>query len=92
MRIRSGWSITVVASMRIEVNGVDYPVTRAWAARAQLDVRLIRSQQDAANGGLRNRDEITRDVVGQGLYQCRRHHRKRNEALRDHRSLSGRGR
>jgi hypothetical protein len=31
--------------------GVDYPLTRAWAARAQLDARLIRSQPDASNGG-----------------------------------------
>lgn len=31
--------------------GLDYPLTRAWAARAQFDVRLIRSQPDAANGG-----------------------------------------
>jgi hypothetical protein len=31
--------------------GVDYPLARAWAARAELDVRLIRSQPDATNGG-----------------------------------------
>jgi len=31
--------------------GVDYPLTPRWAARAQLDVRLLRSQPDATNGG-----------------------------------------
>jgi hypothetical protein len=31
--------------------GVDYPLGPAWAVRAQFDVRLIRSQPDATNGG-----------------------------------------
>lgn len=35
--------------------GVDYPLTRRWAARAQIDVRLMRSQPDAQNGGLQYR-------------------------------------
>jgi hypothetical protein len=30
--------------------GLDYPVTERWAARAQIDFRLIASQPDAANG------------------------------------------
>ena len=29
--------------------GIDYPLTRAWAARAQLDVRLIAAQPDGQN-------------------------------------------
>jgi len=35
--------------------GIDYPLGGAWAARAQLDVRLIRRQADATNGGLQYR-------------------------------------
>ena len=35
--------------------GVDYPRDAPWAARAQLDVRLIRPQADASNGGLQYR-------------------------------------
>jgi hypothetical protein len=35
--------------------GVDYPLGRRWAARGQLDVRLIRHQADATNGGLQFR-------------------------------------
>ena len=31
--------------------GIDYPLTRRWAARAELDIRLIASQPDAQNGG-----------------------------------------
>jgi len=31
--------------------GVDYPLTPRWAARAELDVRLILAQQDAQNAG-----------------------------------------
>jgi hypothetical protein len=31
--------------------GLDYPLTAAWAVRAEFDVRLIRSQPDATNGG-----------------------------------------
>lgn len=31
--------------------GADYPLTRVWAARAELDVRLIRSQPDINNSG-----------------------------------------
>jgi len=31
--------------------GLDYPLARAWAARAELDVRLIHSQPDTTNGG-----------------------------------------
>src|SRR3954469_12848083 len=31
--------------------GIDYPLAARWAARAQLDVRLIRRQADATNGG-----------------------------------------
>ena len=31
--------------------GVDYPLTPRWAARAELDVRLIAAQQDAQTGG-----------------------------------------
>ena len=30
--------------------GVDVPLASAWAARAQIDVRLLRSEADAANG------------------------------------------
>ena len=29
--------------------GIDYPLTRAWAARAELDVRLIAAQPDGQN-------------------------------------------
>jgi len=35
--------------------GIDYPRAARWAARAQLDVRLIRRQADATNGGLQYR-------------------------------------
>jgi hypothetical protein len=35
--------------------GVDYPLTDRIAARAELDVRLIRRQADATNGGLQYR-------------------------------------
>ena len=35
--------------------GIDYPLTSVWGARAQLDVRLIRSQPDATNGGYQYR-------------------------------------
>jgi hypothetical protein len=35
--------------------GIDYPLGGRWAARAQLDVRLIRRQADATNGGLQYR-------------------------------------
>jgi hypothetical protein len=31
--------------------GIDYPLAAAWAVRAQFDVRLIRSQPAATNGG-----------------------------------------
>ena len=31
--------------------GIDYPLTPRWAARAELDVRLIAAQQDAQNAG-----------------------------------------
>jgi hypothetical protein len=31
--------------------GVDYPLARAWAVRAEVDLRLLRSQPDATNGG-----------------------------------------
>ena len=31
--------------------GVDYPLTPRWAARAELDIRLIAAQQNAENGG-----------------------------------------
>ena len=31
--------------------GVDFPIARSWAARAGIDVRLLRSQPDATNGG-----------------------------------------
>jgi hypothetical protein len=35
--------------------GVDFPIARSWAARAGLDVRLLRSQPDATNGGYQSR-------------------------------------
>lgn len=35
--------------------GVDVPLARAWAARAQIDVRILRSQPDATNGGYQTR-------------------------------------
>ena len=35
--------------------GIDYPLGDRWAARAQLDVRLIRRQPEATNGGLQYR-------------------------------------
>jgi hypothetical protein len=35
--------------------GVDYPLGRGWAARAQVDVRLLRSEADATNGGYQTR-------------------------------------
>src|SRR4051812_41605947 len=35
--------------------GVDYPVTTRWAVRAEIDVRLMRSQPDAVNGGYQYR-------------------------------------
>jgi hypothetical protein len=35
--------------------GVEFPLARAWAARAQLDVRLLRSEPDATNGGYQTR-------------------------------------
>ena len=35
--------------------GIDYPLTRAWAARAELDVRLIATQPDTTNGGYQYR-------------------------------------
>jgi hypothetical protein len=31
--------------------GVDFPLTPRWAARAELDIRLIAAQEDAQNGG-----------------------------------------
>lgn len=31
--------------------GADYPLTRRFNARAELDIRLMRSQPDTANGG-----------------------------------------
>ena len=45
-------STTASRSLAIQPGvGVDCPLARAWAARAQFDVRLIRSQPDATNGG-----------------------------------------
>jgi hypothetical protein len=35
--------------------GIEYPLARAWAARAQIDVRLLRSEPDATNGGYQTR-------------------------------------
>ena len=35
--------------------GLDYPWHRRWAARAQFDVRLIRSDGGASNGGVQYR-------------------------------------
>lgn len=35
--------------------GVDYPLTKAWAARAELDVRVMRSQPGATNGSVQYR-------------------------------------
>ncbi len=35
--------------------GLDYPLTKAWAARSELDLRLIRSQPDATNGSTQYR-------------------------------------
>jgi Outer membrane protein beta-barrel domain len=35
--------------------GVEYPLARAWSARAQVDVRLLRSEPDATNGGYQTR-------------------------------------
>jgi hypothetical protein len=45
-------SSTVGQSFAIQPGaGIDYPLTRVWAARAEVDVRLIRSQPDATNAG-----------------------------------------
>jgi hypothetical protein len=35
--------------------GFDYPLATAWAARAELDIRVMRSQPDATNGGAQYR-------------------------------------
>ena len=35
--------------------GVDYPLAKAWAARAQLDLRLITAQRDTFNAGYQYR-------------------------------------
>jgi hypothetical protein len=35
--------------------GVDYPLATRWAARAELDVRVMRSQPDATNGSVQYR-------------------------------------
>jgi hypothetical protein len=35
--------------------GIDYPLSPKWAARAQIDVRFMRSQPDAVNGGYQYR-------------------------------------
>jgi hypothetical protein len=35
--------------------GIDYPVNAGWAARAELDIRLITAQPDAQNGGTQYR-------------------------------------
>jgi hypothetical protein len=35
--------------------GVDWPLTRRWAARAQIDVRFMGRQLDASNGGYQYR-------------------------------------
>jgi hypothetical protein len=35
--------------------GIEYPVAGAWGARAQIDVRLLRSEPDATNGGYQTR-------------------------------------
>jgi hypothetical protein len=45
-------STTTVHAIGIQPGaGVDYPLTPRWAARAQLDVRLIAAQQDAQTAG-----------------------------------------
>jgi hypothetical protein len=46
----SGVSIAVQPGV-----GIDWPLTRRWTARAQIDVRLMRSQPDAVNGGYQYR-------------------------------------
>jgi hypothetical protein len=47
---------TTGASLAVQPGvGVDWPLTRRWAARAQIDVRLLRSQPDAVNGGYQYR-------------------------------------
>jgi hypothetical protein len=35
--------------------GVEYPLAKAWAARAELDVRVMRSQPGATNGSVQYR-------------------------------------
>jgi hypothetical protein len=35
--------------------GVDYPLASRWAIRAEIDVRFLRSQPDAVNGGYQYR-------------------------------------
>jgi hypothetical protein len=45
-------STTTVHAIGVQPGaGVDYPLTARWAARAELDVRLVAAQQDAQNGG-----------------------------------------
>jgi len=45
-------STTTVHAIGVQPGaGVDYPLTPSWAARAELDVRLIAAQQDAQNAG-----------------------------------------
>jgi hypothetical protein len=39
--------------------GLDVPLARSWAARAEFDLRLIRSQPDATNGGTQFRFAAT---------------------------------
>jgi hypothetical protein len=49
-------STTAAQSLAIQPGvGVDYPLTPAWAIRAQFDARLIRSQPDAGNGAAQYR-------------------------------------
>jgi hypothetical protein len=47
--------------------GLDYPLATAWAARAQLDLRLIAAQWDTFNAGYQYR------FVAGLVYQRRRH-------------------
>jgi hypothetical protein len=45
-------STTTGTSLSVQPGvGIDLPLARSWAARAQFDLRLIRSQPDATNGG-----------------------------------------
>jgi hypothetical protein len=45
-------STTTVNAIGVQPGaGVDYPLTARWAARAELDIRLIAAQQDAQNAG-----------------------------------------